>query len=77
MGGVYPKGYNWLVSPGTSAPVLSKVETISVLNTLIEENQLFILPEEFASLEKNTHSKLGRTIIEDWKNWYDMGEPGS
>lgn len=74
MGGVYPKGYNWLVSPAQSAAVLSQVETISVLSSLIEKYQFYITPEEFKALEQNTHSKLGHAIIKDWKNWYKMDE---
>lgn len=72
MGGIYPKGYNWLVSPATTASVFAEVETISVLSSLIEANQFYITPEEFSDLDKIATTQLGRAIIQDWKNWYKI-----
>lgn len=72
MGGVYPKGYNWLVAPQITAPVLSSSESISIISQLIDRYQFYIKPEEFQAIEANTHSPLGLAILSDWRNWYHV-----
>ncbi|WP_182350819.1 nucleoside hydrolase [Legionella sp. PC1000] len=72
MGGNYPKGYNWLISPEITAAVLKNVETIYVASELIEKHHLYITPKEFDDIEISLHSRLGKTIIEDWKNWHQI-----
>lgn len=69
MGGDYPKGYNWLISPETTARVLDKIRTICISSELIDNYDLKITPGEFNTIEKTTHTLLGKTIIADWKNW--------
>lgn len=72
MGGVYPKGYNWLVSPEVTAPVLAQVETVTVISNLLDQNQLYFTAQEFSELEKSADTSLGHAIIKDWKNWYEV-----
>jgi inosine-uridine nucleoside N-ribohydrolase len=72
MGGIYPKGYNWLISPETSARVLSQVKTICITSELIEKYNLNISPNKFAAIEKKIHSRIGKAIIADWKNWHEV-----
>ncbi|CEK11885.1 Uncharacterised protein [Legionella hackeliae] len=69
MGGVYPKGYNWLISPETTANVLSQVKTICISSEFIETNQLNITLDEFNDIENQSHTRLKKTILSDWKNW--------
>lgn len=69
MGGLYPKGYNWLISPETSQPVLSKIETICISSDFINQNNLSLTLEQLNEIEKNTQSLFGKTLIADWKNW--------
>jgi len=70
MGGLHPKGYNWLISPQVSEKVLSKVETVVITSDLIAKNNFFISAEELAKIIEKTHSKFGKTVIKDWKNWH-------
>lgn len=69
MGGNYPKGYNWLIAPDVTARVLSQVQTVCISSAFIEKNDFYITPQEFEDFDKITTSKLGKTIITDWKNW--------
>jgi inosine-uridine nucleoside N-ribohydrolase len=69
MGGDYPKGYNWLISPESTSRVLSQLKILSISSELISENNLHISPEEFYEIENKVHSLLGKTIMTDWKNW--------
>lgn len=71
MGGIYPKGYNWLVSPETTSTVLSQVETHVVLSQFINDNDFTISADEFDLLATKAQG-LGLAIIQDWKNWYKM-----
>jgi inosine-uridine nucleoside N-ribohydrolase len=72
MGGNYPKGYNWLISPETTARVLAQVKTVCISSEFIENNNLYITPDEFSSIEKKTDSRIGKAIIADWKNWHKI-----
>lgn len=72
MGGNYPKGYNWLISPETTARVLAQVKTVCISSELIEKNSFYITPEEFNCIEQKINSRIGKAIISDWKNWYKM-----
>lgn len=77
MGGNYPKGYNWLISPETTARVLARVKTVCISSEFIEHNNLQVTPEEFKLLEQQTTSRLGRAILADWKNWYKIDATSS
>lgn len=72
MGGNYPKGYNWLISPETTARVISEIDTIVISSEFIEANQFYITPNELDDMEKQIQSRLGRTILSDWKNWHKV-----
>ncbi len=69
MGGLYPKGYNWLISPATTSNVISKVETTVVTSDFIVKNGFVITPEELEDIVKNAQPKFGETVLSDWKNW--------
>lgn len=70
MGGVYPKGYNWLISPETSSFVLSQVETLCITSEFISKNNLCLSPEELSEIELSAQSNFGKTFISDWRNWH-------
>lgn len=72
MGGTYPKGYNWLIAPATTARVLQKIKTITISSDFIERNHLFFSQTDFAKIEKSIKTKLGQTILADWKNWLEV-----
>ncbi|MDP3270095.1 MAG: nucleoside hydrolase [Legionella sp.] len=74
MGGDYPKGYNWLISPQISSKVLDEVEMICISSEFIDSNDLYISSEEFAELEKSNQSILGKAVVSDWKNWHKIDE---
>ncbi len=70
MGGDYPQGYNWLISPETTDYVLKRVPTMSIPSSLIRDNRLTILPCEFADLaEIPNKTPLAQAIFQDWLNW--------
>jgi inosine-uridine nucleoside N-ribohydrolase len=71
MGGLYPKGYNWLISPETSSYVLSRVETICISSEFIVNHNLSFSEEELRKIELNAiKSHFGKAFIADWKNWH-------
>lgn len=70
MGGVYPKGYNWLISPETSAFVLSQIETICITSEFIARNNLSLTQENLQELESSARSLFAKIFIMDWKNWH-------
>lgn len=72
MGGVYPKGYNWLISPETTAKVLKQTETYVISSDFIAENELYVSANEFETIEKDVHTSFGSAFIADWKNWYKI-----
>lgn len=70
MGGDYPQGYNWLISPEATDYVLKRVQTICVSSALIRDNGLNVLPQEFAAFAKAAkNTKLAQAIFKDWVNW--------
>lgn len=77
MGGIHPKGYNWLISPDITKKVISRVETICVSNDFIVKNKLSIQPDELQEIVKNTHSSFGKAFLTDWKNWKRAELPGN
>ena len=70
MGGVYPKGYNWLIAPEVTARVISQVETMVITNELIVKNKLFITQDELTAIIDKMQSKFAKTILKDWTNWH-------
>lgn len=70
MGGIYPKGYNWLISPATTARVISQVETHVITSEFIVNHKLCITQEELNALISQIQSMFGETFLEDWKNWH-------
>src|SRR3990167_9514680 len=72
MGGSYPKGYNWLISPEVTARVLAQIKTICISSEFIDQYNLQILPDEFSYIERKIHTKIGKAIISDWKNWHKI-----
>ncbi|HAT8940516.1 TPA: nucleoside hydrolase [Legionella pneumophila subsp. pneumophila] len=72
MGGIYPKGYNWLVSPEVTAQVLGSTEVISIVSQFVDAHDFYITPEEFLEIEKSAQSEFGLAVIQDWKNWYKI-----
>ncbi|MEO8400853.1 MAG: nucleoside hydrolase [Gammaproteobacteria bacterium] len=70
MGGAYPKGYNWLISPETTAAVIAKVETTVITSDFILKNGFIITPDERDAIIKDIQSKFGKAAAEDWKSWH-------
>ena len=73
MGGNYPQGYNWLISPETTSYVLDRIETTVISSALVRKSGkigISVATKEFDVLSKiPTTSLIAKAILKDWKNW--------
>lgn len=71
MGGLPPKGYNWLISPKVTAQVISQVETLCVTSSFVVKEGICLSSEEVENIAAQP-SEFGNVLVQDWKNW--LGE---
>ena len=70
MGGLYPLGYNWLISPQVTKRVLEQVETVVISSQFINQNKMAISKQELADISANIKTPLGEAFIKSCQNWY-------